>query len=61
MKRPNLLQTQQDLFSHADEQLQWENIESKEQKQIIALLAEMLLSLSSDLVIHGGSPQCCQK
>ena len=24
MKRPNLLQTQQDLFSHADEQLQWE-------------------------------------
>jgi hypothetical protein len=61
MKRPKLLQNQQDLFSHADRQLQWENLKPNEQKQIIALLAEMLLSLSSDLVTHGGSPQCCQK
>lgn len=55
MQSDKLFQKQQDMFSPAVEKVQWENLAPNEQQQIIASLSQILLALSSDLVIHGGS------
>lgn len=60
MQKQKISIKQHDLFLHDAEKMPWENIEQKRQKKTIILLAQLLLTLSSQLVNHGGST-CNQK
>ncbi len=55
MQKRKSLHKQQDMFLHNPEKMQWNDFKPKEQNQIIDLLSQLLLSLSSLLVIHGGA------
>ena len=61
MYRQKLLLNQQSIFSSDVDKVQWKSLTPNEQKQIIDLFSQVLLSLSSELVTHGGDASCSRK
>ena len=60
MQKQKIFEKQQDMFLHDAEKMQWEHVEQNEQKKTISLFAQLLLTLSLQLISHEGST-CNQK